>query len=244
MKTVCLQKNWTQQGYIAGYFLQSLETGATMSFNHPTLLKAMQDRNIEVINLKLSRGTIVDKIPVEKGAIQHVTFPEPTQNVDFETILSTKVSADKKKLQMIEQQEKATVQGWVTQIHMWKPRIQRIIDAMEKIRSEDPKTWDEEPVFPNVCLAEDKQSGSYGEFNLITEMVHHRLGAYESRGTKLYLGIRAGGACGNVDFYTDGEIISYNEKKGVNAFGLSYFVKHFEEFEKSFTTWFCTYYKI
>lgn len=238
---LCIQKNWDANGYVLNYILKEIQTGTITTVSQDKVLQLLYDVNIDIINLRLTpKGTIMDCEP-KKTIMKKLKDKETKQTNDYISLIDNKLVMRQKSEIETKRREEQELNNMLNQIRSWQPRIQKLIEILKHIEEKDTEIWEK---FQGTYIGNAQIDGYKKEFWLRTDGFHHSTGGYYNiKEGKIYIGKRAGGACGDVDFYTDGVIIHFNESKGVNAFGLRGFVKEFEAYEKVFYTWLKERYK-
>ena len=238
---LCLQKNWDEKGYVLNYMLKEMQTGMITTVNQDKVLQLLYDVNIDILNLRLTpKGTIMDCEP-KKTVIQKLKGKEMKQTNDYIALIDNKLALRQKAEIEAKRKEEQELNNLLNQIRSWQPRIQKIIEILNYIEKNDSKIWED---INGTHIGDIQIEGYKKSFWLRTDGFHHSIGGYYNlKDGKMYIGKQAGGACGNVDFYTDGGIIHFNTRDGVKAFGLRSFVKEFEAFEELFYTWLKEKYK-
>lgn len=230
---MCVSKNWNMDGYLQNYELYDIWADEIVRVTPNELRQIMLSETSKVLNLKFTpKGTIVDCEP--KKIVAKTEKQNNKRGVDaYKAAIDKKVVEDRERVQNKKLKDAQLVEQLIRQIREWQPRIQKILELYTYIATHDSDNWRH---YGSVNIGNSKN------FGLRTEGIYHRLGAY-LKDEKMYIGYAAGGACGNVDFYTDGVKVNYNASKGSEAWGLKRFVANFEAYETAFYNWLNENYK-
>lgn len=242
LRVTCVKKV-RRNGVITEYVLEDMQ-GVIFTMSPKTLAYFMTKGIVIPTNLRRDvRGRIIDLKMAE-----NYNENNSENIVEMSAMLTNKLARDAEIKVLREQQEKRQLDDMLDKIHSWTPRIQAILTLMQKIKEQDKELWGKNEVFTGNL----KFCNRHIEYALQTDGFYHRLGAISRLGKRnsedkytyeLFLGMQAGGACGDSDFFTNGQEIYFDKTKGINAFGLKKFIAQFEDFEKAFFAWFKKHYK-
>ena len=170
-----------------------------------------------------------------KSAIRNILQPEfliegcQTMTLaERKQLIDCKVKRDNDKKVSEAARESTAIENYTNQILEWKPRIDELIDLANYARENDISLG-------KAHIGSNRQCYECGYF--YSDGISHLVGFINDPVIK-ELGIIAGGACGQWNFYTDGEFIyeenGKGEKREPQLSHLEKFVKNFLEFEEEF----------